>query len=63
MYIYVIVMQINGIVMQIPAPLTLISTCFLGRTMRITPPLSPTYFHGKSPKILYQMENLFAMYH
>ena len=34
MHIYVIVMQINiDIVMEIPAPLTLISTCFLGRTL------------------------------
>ena len=33
MHVYVIVMQINGIVMQIPAPLTLISTCFRGRTL------------------------------
>ena len=31
-----IVMQINDIVVQIPAPLTLISTCFLGRILNVT---------------------------
>ena len=33
MHIYVIVMQINGIVMQIRSSLTLISTSFPGRTL------------------------------
>ena len=34
MHIYVIVMQINAIVMQIPPHLTQISTCFLGKTLK-----------------------------